>query len=298
MSYEVFNVDCFTWLAGRREMSIHACITDPPYGLREYSDRELAKRNAGRGGIWRIPPSIGGHQRRPLPRFTVLTGRDRRRLAVFFGEWGGLLHRVLVPGGHLFIASNPLVSATVFEALAAAGLERRGEIVRLVRTLRGGDRPKGAEAEFALVSAMPRSAWEPWGLFRRPLEGTLVENLRKWGTGGLRRIGDAVPFSDVIASGRTPRRERDIADHPSLKPQAFLRQLVRAALPLARGVVLDPFMGAGSTIAACQACGIRAIGLEVRADFFAIASKAIPRLARLQAADARADAGEESLAAS
>jgi len=46
--------------------------------------------------------------------------------------------------------------------------------------------------------------------------------------------------------------ERKIAPHPSLKPQAFMRQLVRAALPLGRGVILDPFMGAGSTVAAAK----------------------------------------------
>lgn len=47
-------------------------------------------------------------------------------------------------------------------ALAHAGLERCGEIVRLVTTMRGGDRPKGAHEEFVEVSVMPRSMWEPW----------------------------------------------------------------------------------------------------------------------------------------
>lgn len=284
MGYELYNVDCFTWLAERAERSVHAVITDPPYGLKEYTETHISKRNAGRGGVWRIPPTIGGYQRKPLPRFTVLTDADRAAIAAFFRRWGEAALRVLVPGGHVFIASNPLVSPIVFEALAAAGLERRGEIVRLVRTFRGGDRPKGGEAEFPHVSAMPRAAWEPWGLFRRPLDGTLVENLRAWKVGGLRRTSDDAPFCDVIASAKTPQRERAIADHPSLKPQAFLRVLVRAALPMGAGVVLDPFMGAGSTIAACHACGTSAIGLELRKDYFEIAQRAVPRLAALELA--------------
>jgi len=43
------------------------------------------------------------------------------------------------------------------------------------------------------------------------------------------------PFGDVILSHPTPRRERAIAAHPSLKPQAFLREVVRAALPMGKG---------------------------------------------------------------
>lgn len=70
--------------------------------------------------------------------------------------------------------------------------------------------------------------------------------LREFQTGGLRRTPDGKPFSDVIFSERTPRRERDIADHPSLKPQSFLRQIVYAVLPLGKGIVADPFMGSGS----------------------------------------------------
>ncbi|MDZ4278042.1 MAG: DNA methyltransferase [Dehalococcoidia bacterium] len=188
------------------------------------------------------------------------------------------------PGGHVVVATSPLFNHVVSQALASAGFEKRGEIVRLVRTLRGGDRPKGAEAEFAAVSAMPRSSWEPWLLFRKRLEGTLADNLRKWGAGALRRPSADVRFTDVIASGRTPRDEKAIAPHPSLKPQAFLRQLVHAALPLEEGVVLDLFAGSGSTLAACEAVGRRAIGIESDARYVAMAKKAVPQLVAIEPA--------------
>lgn len=74
-----------------------------------------------------------------------------------------------------------------------------------------------------------------------------------------------------------------ISPHPSLKPQAFMRQIVRAALPLGEGVVLDPFMGGGSTIAAAIAVGYESIGVEQDPIFFAMAERAIPLLARLPA---------------
>jgi site-specific DNA-methyltransferase (adenine-specific) len=60
-----------------------------------------------------------------------------------------------------------------------------------------------------------------------------------------------------------------------------MRQIVRAALPLGEGVILDPFMGGGSTIAAACAVGYKSIGIEHDPEFFAMAKQAIPRLAGL-----------------
>jgi site-specific DNA-methyltransferase (adenine-specific) len=187
----------------------------------------------------------------------------------------------------VFIATNPLVSYLVYEPFIGAGFEKRGEIIRLVQTLRGGDRPKNAHDEFPEVSVMPRSCWEPWGLFRKPCEGRVQDNLRKWGTGGLRRISSDEPFKDVIYCPPAPRAERLIAPHPTLKPQSFLRQVVRASLPLGKGRILDPFMGSGSTVAGAVACGFDCIGLEVYREYFLMAQQAIPRLAALQLAEGK-----------
>ena len=280
--YSIILGDSLAWLKSRDANSIHAIVTDPPYGFKEYTEVEKGKLRGGRGGVWRIPPSLDGCRRSPLPRFTVLDEGDRAALRVFFEGFAREALRVLVPGGHIFIATNPLLSHHVYLPLMQAGFEKRGEIIRLVQTLRGGDRPKNAHLEFAGVSVMPRSGWEPWGLFRKPCEGRVQDNLRKWRTGGLRRISDAEPFGDVIRSAPTRPEERRIAPHPSLKPQAFMRRIVHAALPLGEGIVLDPFMGAGSTIAACVAVGYDGIGIELDPAYFDMAKAAIPALARLR----------------
>jgi site-specific DNA-methyltransferase (adenine-specific) len=280
-SYELIRADCLGWMRGQKAESFHAVVTDPPYGLREYTSREQKKMRAGRGGVWRIPPALDGCRRSPVPRFTVLTEKDRRALRDFFGQWAELAFRILLPGGHLIVATNPLVSHLVYVPLIEAGFEKRGEIVRLVQTLRGGDRPKNAHREFRDVTVMPRAGWEPWGLFRKPFRGRVQDCLRAHSTGALRRVDDSHPFCDVIRSAPTRPREREIAPHPSLKPQRFMRRVVRAALPLARGVVLDPFMGAGSTVAAARAVGYRSVGVEADPSFFDLAVRAIPALAEL-----------------
>lgn len=281
--YTLFLADCLAWMRAREGNSVHAIVTDPPYGLKEYTPVETARLRKGKGGIWRIPPFYDGCRRNPVPRFSVLTDREREALRSFIAEFSRCAFRILVPGGHIFLATNPLLSHLAYEPLLGAGFEKRGEVIRLVHTLRGGDSPKNAHLEFSGVTVMPRSAWEPWGLFRKPCEGRVQDNLRKWGTGGLRRLSFATPFSDVIASSPTRREERMLSPHPSLKPQEFMRQIVRAALPLAKGIVLDPFMGGGSTIAAAIAVGYESIGIESDATFFELAVEGIPQLAALTA---------------
>jgi DNA modification methylase len=274
--------DCLPWLAEQPAESISAVVTDPPYGLVEYNKVNQAKLRKGRGGVWRIPPAFDGSNRKPLPRFTVLSTDEREAIRIYFEEWGAALLPVLKPGAHVLIAGNALVSPLVAEGMEMAGYERRGEIVRLVRTFRGGDRPKFGHDDYPEVSTMPRSLWEPWGLYRKPIAFRQVrDNLEAYGTGALRRPAADTPFADVFRSGITPRAERDLAPHPSVKPQAFLRAMVRAMLPLGAGVVLDTFAGCATTLAACEAMGIDGVGVERDPRYYQMACAAIPRLAAL-----------------
>ncbi|MGH6857757.1 MAG: DNA-methyltransferase [Methylocella sp.] len=273
--------DAFHWLSELPPSSIHAVVTDPPYGLIEYDEKNMAKRRSGKGGVWRIPPSFDGATRSPLPRFTVLSKEEIANLHAFFCTLAYGAMRALVPGGHIIIASTPLLSSMAFHALQETGFEKRGEFIRLVQTLRGGYKPKGSEIDFPHVSVMPRSCWEPWGIFRKPIEGTVADNLRIWGTGGLRRPTSGEALRDIISCSPTRGRERDVAPHPSLKPQRFMRQIVRASLPLGVGIVYDPFAGSGSTLAAAEAVKYRSVGTDHNADYVELGRKAFPSLAAL-----------------
>jgi DNA modification methylase len=278
----LFRADCLDWLAKVEPRSLHAIVTDPPYSPLEYSDKEHTKLREGKGGVWRIPPSFDGVKRSPLPRFTVLTDEDRKKMRAFFEFFGKLVLRATVPGANVVVASNPLLAHLVAEALADSGLEMRGHLVRLVQTMRGGDRPKNAHEAYPDVSVMPRSQFEPWIVLRHPLDGRVQDNLKKWKTGGFRRISDDAPFGDVIKSAPTPKGEKMIANHPSLKPQAFLRAVVRSVLPLGEGVVCDPFAGSGSALAAANAVGYESVGVERDEQYFALAKTAIPKLAAIK----------------
>lgn len=278
-----YHQDCFEWLRNQPANSIHAVTTDPPYGLIEFSEKEVSKlRNGNKGGVWRLPPNINGNQRDPLPRFTILAEQHKHNLSDYMKDFGRVLFPVLVPGGHICIAGHPMLQYLIQFAMAEAGYEVRPALLRLYNSFRGGDRPKGAEKEFQNVCVTPKSAYEPWMLFRKPIsEKTVAANLRRWGTGGLRRLSTEKPLPEAIPSPRTPKKEAEISDHPCLKPQKFMRVLVRSLLPLGEGIVLDPFMGSGSTVAAASAIGYESAGIEIDEHYYSAAQKSIPLLASL-----------------
>jgi adenine specific DNA methylase Mod len=64
------------------------------------------------------------------------------------------------------------------------------------------------------------------------------------------------------------------AEHPSPKPLDTMRHIVQLASP-AGGIVLDPFMGSGTTGVACVRTGRKFIGVEIEPKYYAIARRRI-----------------------
>ena len=289
MGYELHHGNAFQLLEEYDENHFHAVVTDPPYGVVEFETANVEKMRDGSGGIWRIPPELDGSERKPLPRFTVLSESDKQKLRNFFETFGEAVERVLRPGGHVLVATTQLLMHEVSKQLDKAGLERRDVLVRESKTLRGGDRPKGAHdhPDYEMVSSMPRVWWEPWLGYKKPFDNRLRDNLAEWETGGLRRESKERPFTDLLEDGKTPKQEKKIVQeanpneenaHPNLKPQYLMRELCHASLPLQTGTILDPFMGSGATIAGAESLGYDAVGIEIDETFYEMAQNAIPRL--------------------
>lgn len=280
--FEIHHQSCFDWLRQQPENSLHGVCSDPPFGIVEFLPHEMDKLRRGRGGVWRLPPTIGGSKRAPLPRFTILSEKELKHISSYFKEFGEVLMPSLVPGAHVFLAGTPMLQHLVQRGMADAGFEVRGSVMRLYRGFRGGDRPKLAEKEFPEVCVTPRGTYEPWMLFRKPIDQrTVAMNLRKWGTGALRRVNIDQPLPDTIQSSKTPKIEEAISSHPTLKPQYLLRILCRSLLPLGEGKILDPFCGSGSTIAACRAIGYESVGIEVDDIYFSTLENNILMLSAL-----------------
>ena len=119
-------------------------------------------------------------------------------------------------------------------------------------------------------------AWKSLG-FRPVSHLALVK--RQWGLGRFTRGTHETAF--LLAKGRPPKPERPLSDvldwqrelerfHPNQKPVASLIPMLVSLCPPG-GLVLDPFMGSGSTLRAAKNLGLRAVGIEIEARFCATA---------------------------
>jgi DNA modification methylase len=61
--------------------------------------------------------------------------------------------------------------------------------------------------------------------------------------------------------------------HPTVKPLELMQYLCKLVKQPERNLVLDPFVGSGSTLLACQMLGIPCIGIELSEDYCEIAAK-------------------------
>lgn len=96
-------------------------------------------------------------------------------------------------------------------------------------------------------------------------------------------FGDTGSSSRFFYAAKASKADRAGSKHPTVKPLALMRWLVRLVTPPG-GTVLDPFAGSGTTLQAAREEGFGAIGIEREAEHHA------DILRRLAAMDARAAA--------
>ena len=124
-----------------------------------------------------MPPSFDGHSRHPVPRFTVLDEDDKARLGAFFAALADVLWPALVPGAHLFIAANPLLSHLVYAPLIDRGFEKRVARSTAAQPLA---RVQGEQAALGAAIALQ----PPWLVHRMALSGRSDGDHRTWEAGG------------------------------------------------------------------------------------------------------------------
>jgi DNA modification methylase len=199
----------------------------------------------------------------------------------------------------------------------AAGAERKvvginQNVVRASKVAGGSDFGGFSKANPEITEASTDEAkqWEGWGtglkptvepivMARKPVEGTIAENVLNYGVGGLNIDATRIPDVDgrwpanlVIdeatakeldeQSGasrfffvaRASKQDRNegldiINNHPTVKPTALMQYLIRLVTP-DNGVVLDPFTGSGSTGKAALLENKRFIGIELTAEYLPI----------------------------
>lgn len=232
----IYLGDALAILGDLEPGSVDVLMTDPPYSS---------------GGLHRGDRIRAVDEKYPTATEGVFAGdnRDQRAWALWTAAWSWAARQVVRPGGHFFCFSDWRQLPTASDALQLGGWIWRGVVT-------WDKSPRGLPAR---------------GFFRNNVEFVV------WGTSGPMRDREAVAtIPGGVVTAPCAGTAADATWHPTAKPVALLRHLLAIVPPRHDGApltVLDPFMGAGSTLRAAKDLGLRAIGIEAEPDFCHLAAR-------------------------
>ena len=96
-----------------------------------------------------------------------------------------------------------------------------------------------------------------------------IEGIEKQRSGSMQ---GCIDDGDFLTGSGNKRQGKSRNNHPTVKPLALMEYLIKLITP-PKGIVLDPFMGSGSTLIAARKLGYKAIGIELNKDYAKIAVK-------------------------
>jgi len=197
--------DCLDVLAVMEPDSIDSCVTDPPYHLTSIVKRFGKTSQADH-------TDTSQRARQGADGFAVFSrgfmGKtwDGGDVAFRVETWAAVF-RVLKPGAHLIAFSGTRTYHRMACAIEDAGFEVRDQIGWVY----GSGFPKSHNAGNGWGTAL-KPAWEPMILARKPLIGTVAQNVLQHGTGALNIDGCRVEAGDQekLAANRDREKHTDI----------------------------------------------------------------------------------------
>jgi DNA modification methylase len=115
------------------------------------------------------------------------------------------------------------------------------------------------------------------GAMRRDVSGYVGEsntNLLRGASGPSNQRADSGGASRFFYTAKADSAERGTGNnHPTVKPLDLMRYLCKLLAPPSGGLFLEPFAGSGTTLIACKALNIRAVGIELSEEYAEIAAK-------------------------
>lgn len=263
-------------------------LTDPPYFLDKLDNNWNTKRVANKNNLKVVKSLPAGM------RF------DREQGKRFY-DWYSLvakeLFRVLKPGGFFFSFSSPRLYHRLASAIDDAGFEIRDAFIWLytqnqMKAMSVNhfiSRMNIDEAEKLKIkkrlenwkTPQVKSCFEPIAMAQKPTDQTYLHNMLKFGVGMIyteARIGDGMFPANVLSIDEiiklidrvfllpkpTKQEKGEFNDHKTVKPLALCEYLISLTAFATDAVILDPFIGSGTTAVAAKRCGKNYIGNQTQ----------------------------------
>ncbi len=281
---KIFNEDCITGLKNVPNDSVDSCVTDPPYNyefIGKSWDTEEIKRRMERvqnsktlvknipygSGLSGGVRNVGWYKKN---RDNVL---EYQKWCV---KWANEVYRVLKNGSFCMVFNSTRTIAHVQVALEEAGFYTKDMIV----WKRHSGIPKGLNFAKKLEKmnmedyekwvgwhSCLRSEWEAIIVVQKPLINNHIETIKKTGLGLLYAEKENYFQSNIIEFIKRDKKE-DFNVHCTVKPLDLITKLIEMTTPKEKNrIVLDPFMGSGTTALAALKFGVSYLGFEISSEY-------------------------------
>lgn len=274
----LYHGDCLDILPAIDINSIHAIITDPPYfidGLDdEWKKGKVDKKNNSGKVVKGLPTGM---------KFDAAQGR---RLKTFIKNTSIQLFKVLKPGGFCIMFSFPRLVHQAMAGLEMAGFEIRDQLIwrfhnqaqakaftvkHFVDKMDKPDAWKEKAKNIVGDKRTPqlRPQFESIIVAQKPKKGTMVENYLEYGTGLINWSSTVIEKtpSTVIEMDKKP-----VKGHLTAKPVGLIQHLMELFSSPGQ-VILDPFLGSGTTAVAAAKSDRLCIGIEIDAEYIEMSAK-------------------------
>lgn len=282
--------DCRDHIPHLADNSIELFLSDIPYGI-NLDDWDVLHDNSNSALLGQSPAQIGksAFRRRGKP----INGWSQadRNIGKEYQEWCQNWAEMVLPkmksGASLFVFGARRTIHRVVNAFENSGFllkdilawqkgsaHHRAQRVSIVFERRGLEAEAESWSGWRLGNLAP--VYEPIAWLVKPYKigGTIADNVLEHGVGAMNladcQINGANP-TNLLSFG-FQKDERRI--HEAQKPLKLIEFLIRLATKEGQ-VVLDPFMGSGTTAVAAQRLNRRYIGFEIEPEFH---KKAMQRL--------------------
>jgi site-specific DNA-methyltransferase (adenine-specific) len=280
------------------DSSIDLVLTDPPYFLDKMDN----------GWDPRVVSTITDYCNviRSLPPGMKFDKQQGKRFYEWYYRISKEIFRVLKLGGFFFSFSSPRLYHRAVSAIDDAGFLIRDCFIWLYTQ----NQPKAMSLDhfierekFSEVEKMKmkeklrgwktpqiKSCFEPIVMAQKPCEGTFLQNFLKYRVGLINtnvKIGKGMFPSNVVTTDeidsvidkcfllpKPDKKEKgEFNTHRTVKPLSLCEYIIALTTFSSDSVVLDPFVGSGTTAVAAKMLGRKFIGIDINSEYLEIAQK-------------------------
>lgn len=293
---KIYLSDCYEGMKSIDDNYIATCITDPPYNYefvgKDWSNQEIERRinkvkTSSKTLVTNLPYGSGLSGGVRNKRWYEKNRENIIEYSEWVERWGTELYRIMKPGGMVLVFNSTRTIAQVQVALEKCGFYARDILV----WKRNSGIPKGNNISKKMQKdgdpnyndwkgwhSCLRNEWEAICVLQKPLIDNYYKTLKEYNVGLFHaELGNG--FQSNIIENINRDKKDDFNTHVTVKPLELMEKLILMTTPkFEDNIILDPFMGSGTTAVAAKKLGYNFLGFEISNEYLDICNKRINKV--------------------